>query len=76
MANLTLSISEELFARMGRHREFNWSAVARQAIEAKVADAEMLEDLKAISEAKRQHRSGKTVSHERLLKKLGLENAV
>ncbi|MGV8150372.1 MAG: hypothetical protein ACP5NV_01460 [Candidatus Woesearchaeota archaeon] len=45
MVSLTLSIPEELKARMDKHSEINWSEVARQAIMQKVEDFEMLKKL-------------------------------
>lgn len=74
MANLTLSITEELSRKMAKHPEFRWSEVARQAIEAQLNDAELLSDLKAIAKAQKEHKAGKTISHKELIKKLGLEN--
>jgi hypothetical protein len=74
MANLTLSISDALYQKMAKHPEYRWSEVARQAIEAQLADAELLSDLKAIAKAQKEFRAGKTISHKQLIKKLGLEN--
>ena len=74
MANLTLSVSDELYRKMAMHPEYRWSEVARQAIEAKLGDAELLADLKAIAKARKELKAGKTISHEELIKKLGLEN--
>jgi len=74
MANITLSVSDELYSKMNLHPEYKWSEIARQAIEEKVKDAELLKDLKAIRKANKEHKKGKTISHERLVKLLGLEN--
>ena len=74
MANLTLSITDELYRKMAKHPEYRWSEVARQAIEAQLQDAELLSDLKAIAKAQKEHKAGKTISHRELIKKLGLEN--
>ena len=72
MTNVTLAVPEELYSKMKKHSEFKWSEVARQAIEQKIQDAELLKDLKAIAEAEKEHREGKTVSHKQVLKELGL----
>lgn len=74
MANLTLSVPDELYRKMAKHPEYRWSEVARQAIVAKLTDAELLSDLKAIAKARNELKAGKTISHEELIKKLGLEN--
>lgn len=72
MANVTLAVTDELYNKMKKHSEFKWSEVARQAIEQKIQDAELLKDLKAIAEAEKEHKEGKTVSHKQVLKELGL----
>ncbi len=72
MTNVTLAVPEELYTKMKKHSEFKWSEVARQAIEQKIQDAELLKDLKAIAEAEKEHKEGKTVSHKQVLKELGL----
>lgn len=74
MANLTLSISDALYQKMAKHPEYRWSEVARQAIEAQLKDAELLDDLRAIAKAEKEHKAGKTISHRDLVKKLGLEH--
>jgi len=74
MANLTLSISDDIYKRMAKHPEYRWSEVARQAIKEKLDDAEMLSDLRAIKKAQKERKAGKTISHAQLVKKLGLEN--
>ena len=72
MTNVTLAVPEELYSKMKKHSEFKWSEGARQAIEQKIQDAELLKDLKAIAEAEKEHKEGKTVSHKQVLKELGL----
>ena len=37
MTHITLSISEELYKAMKKHREIKWSEVAREAIRTKLA---------------------------------------
>ena len=76
MTNLTLSVSSELYGKMLAHPEYKWSEVARKAIEEKLAEAELLEDLKAIAQAQKAHKAGKTLTHKQLLRELGLENAI
>ncbi|MAG22039.1 MAG: hypothetical protein CL943_01875 [Candidatus Diapherotrites archaeon] len=72
MVNVTLAMPEPLYKKMKSHPEFKWSEVARQAIEQKIQDAELLDDLKAVAKAEREHKEGKTISHKRLLEELGL----
>jgi len=74
MANMTLSIPEELHEKMRKHSEFKWSEVARKAFEEKVNDTILIEDLKSIARAEKEHSEGKTISHSAFLKELGLEN--
>ena len=45
MANMTLSVPEELREIMGRHCEINWSEVARQAFREKAGQLELLESI-------------------------------
>ncbi len=73
MTNITMSITKELHSKMQKHPEFKWSEVARQAIEEKINDANLLEDLKAIARAEKEHKEGKTLSHTALLKELAIE---
>ena len=74
MVNITLSISDILYKKMQKHREFNWSEVARQAISEKVKDAELVADLKAIAKGEKEYKEGKMISHKELVTRLGLEN--
>ena len=76
MPNVTLSVTKETYEKMKKHSEFKWSEVARKAIEEKLGDAELLEDLKDIREAQKDFREGRTISHAELVKKLGLEDEV
>ena len=43
MANMTLSIPEQLHRRIRRHTELKWSDIARQAFESKLKEIEFLE---------------------------------
>lgn len=45
MANITLSIPEDLHRKMKEFSEIKWSEVARKAIQKKVHDLEMLDKL-------------------------------
>ena len=72
MANITLSVSDALYARMREHSEYKWSEVARKAIEEKVDEAEFIDDLRAVSEAKAAHKAGKTISYKDAAKRLGI----
>lgn len=45
MANITLSIPEDLHQKMKKFSEIKWSEVARKAIQRKVQDLEMLDKL-------------------------------
>ena len=72
LANITLAVPDSLHKKMKKHSEFKWSEVARQAIEQKITDAELLDDLKSISIAEKEYKEGKTISHKEVLKELGL----
>ncbi|HQT44472.1 MAG TPA: hypothetical protein PLO51_00685 [Candidatus Micrarchaeota archaeon] len=72
MVNVTLSVSEEIYKKMQSHPEYRWSEIARQAIEQRLNDAELLEDLRAIAKAEKEHAEGKTISYKEMAKRLGL----
>lgn len=50
MVSVTLSVPEEMKAEMEEHPEINWSEVARQSIDQKLAELRFLEAFKADSE--------------------------
>jgi len=50
MVSMTLSIPDEMKAEMDEHPEINWSEVARQSIDRKLAELEILEEFKRESE--------------------------
>lgn len=50
MANMTLSIPDELRKKLNNFKEMNWSAVAREAFLQKIADLEFLREFKSKSE--------------------------
>ncbi len=50
IANITLSVPDDLHRRMKEFSEIKWSEVARKAIQKKVHDLEMLDKLTSKSE--------------------------
>ena len=50
MPNITLSVPNDIKREMVRHKELNWSEVARQAIEEKLRQLAVLDQLLAKSE--------------------------
>ena len=72
MANVTLAIPDELHKKMKKHPEFKWSELARKAIEEKINDSDLIDDLKAIVNAEKEFKEGKTLTHSEVLKKLGM----
>lgn len=50
MVSVTLSVPEEMKSEMDEHPEINWSEVARQSIERKLAELRFLETFKEESE--------------------------
>jgi predicted unusual protein kinase regulating ubiquinone biosynthesis (AarF/ABC1/UbiB family) len=49
MANITLSIPEELHEKMKKHSEIRWSEVVRKALSDKVSDLEYMEGIASSS---------------------------
>ena len=45
MANVTLSIPDEIYGIMKKHRELRWSEIARQAIIEKVRKLELMDKI-------------------------------
>ena len=45
MGNITLMVPDELKKKMKQHSEIRWSEVIRKAIQKKIADLELLDDL-------------------------------
>ena len=72
MVNMTLAIPEELHKKMRKYPEFKWSEIARQAIEERIMDEELLADLKSIAIAEKELKEGRSISHKELMQKLGL----
>ena len=54
MANITLSIPDDLHRKMKGFSEIKWSEVARKAIQKKVQDLEMLDKLTSKSKLTEQ----------------------
>jgi pterin-4a-carbinolamine dehydratase len=50
MANVTVSVGSDLKEKMDHHPEINWSEVARQAIEQKIEDLEVMDEISSMSE--------------------------
>jgi hypothetical protein len=50
MVSLTLSVPDEMKAEMEEHPEINWSEVARQSIEQKLAELRFLDAFRAESD--------------------------
>ncbi len=70
---MTLSIPKPLHDQMKKHSEFKWSEVARKAFEEQIETARLADDLRAIAQAKKELREGKTIPLEKLAKELGLK---
>ena len=49
MANMTLSVSDDLQKKMKQHTEIKWSDIARQAFESKLGQLEFMEKVLAKS---------------------------
>ena len=49
MPTVTVSVDEQLKRQMEKHPEINWSEVTRQAIEEKISELELLDELTADS---------------------------
>jgi len=74
MTNMTLAIPDELSKKMKQHHEIRWTAVARQAIERKLHDLELIERL--ASKSKLTQKDVRELSEQikaSAAKKLGLQ---
>lgn len=49
MTNMTLAVPDELMAVMKKHKEIKWSQVAREALEEKANELELMDKLLANS---------------------------
>lgn len=61
MANMTLSVPEELHQRMKQHTELKWSDVARQAFEKKLKEIELADKL--LSKSKLTEEDAERIGH-------------
>jgi hypothetical protein len=50
MANITVSVDDDLKQAMDRHPEINWREVARQAFQEKLEDLELMEKIASKSQ--------------------------
>ena len=66
MANMTLSVPEELHQEMSAHSEIKWSDVARKAFEKKVLELHWMDKLleKSTLTEKDAEKLGHTIKHE------------
>ena len=62
MVNMTLAVPGALYSRMQEHAELKWSEVARKAFNDKLDELDLLDDLRAIRQAEKEHMEGKTIS--------------
>lgn len=60
MANMTLSIPDELLVKMRHFKEMRWSEVARQAIKKRIIDFETME--KILSKSKLSEKDAKEIA--------------
>ncbi len=66
MANMTLSIPEELHKEMQKHAEIRWSEVARQAFEQKIRELHWMDEVLRRSRLSEEEaeRIGHRIKHE------------
>jgi len=73
MANITLTIPDNMYTGMKKYSEIRWSEVARRSIAKKLADLELLEILKLTEEAETAYNNGECITESELLKELGID---
>lgn len=74
MKNITLTISDELREELAKHKEVNWSAVIRKALEQHLRNVEIVE--KITSKSKLTMKDAMEISkkvNESVAKELGLK---
>ncbi|HNW05667.1 MAG TPA: hypothetical protein PK655_00235 [archaeon] len=71
MPNMTLSISQEMYDKMKNYSEIRWSEVARKAFAEKINHMEMLDDLKEVTQARKEYKEGKGIKFSDLKKEMG-----
>jgi Mn-dependent DtxR family transcriptional regulator len=50
MVNITLTVPEEMYKEMKKHRELKWSDIARQAFRRKLKEIKLVDELLSKSE--------------------------
>lgn len=58
---MTLTVSEEMYREMKKHRELKWSDIARQAFEKKIAEIKMMDKL--LSKSKLTEEDAEIIGH-------------
>lgn len=61
MANITLSVPEEMFLEMKKHKEMKWSEVAREAIARKLAELKAVN--KILSKSRITEKDAEEIGH-------------
>jgi hypothetical protein len=74
MANMTLSIPDDLLKELKKHSNIKWSEVARIAFEEKVTALDKIDLFKEFKDAERDYKDGRSISLEKLKKELGFND--
>ena len=61
MANMTLSVPEELQKKMARHREIRWSNIARQVFEERIKELELMDSI--LKDSKLSEKDAEEIGH-------------
>lgn len=61
MANITLTVSEEMYREMKKHRELKWSDIARQAFRKKLQEIKLID--KMLSRSKLTEDDAEIIGH-------------
>lgn len=61
MANITLTVSKEMYREMKKHKYLKWSAVARQAFQRRLAEIKMMD--KMLSKSKMTEEDAEIIGH-------------
>lgn len=61
MPNITLTVTEEMYVEMKRHKELKWSDIARQAFKKKLYEIELMEKL--LSESELTEEDAEAIGH-------------
>lgn len=70
MRKINISVPDEMFAEMRKHPNIDWNKVV---IERFIEYLEMLDDLKEVTQAKKEYKKGKGIKFSDLKKELNLE---